>query len=132
MLIYKNRYVPIIPTVLVNGACGIGTGWNTFVPNFDPRDLVVRVRALIEDENAEIEPLVSARTRPPAVLTYVSVCVCIQVPAYKNYGGTLKRIDRTHYECFGRIDVINKDTVEITELPFKRWHSFHQGQLKCR
>jgi DNA topoisomerase-2 len=30
-------YVPIIPMVLVNGADGIGTGWMTKIPNFNPR-----------------------------------------------------------------------------------------------
>lgn len=32
--------MPIVPTVLVNGAEGIGTGWSTSIPNFNPRDLV--------------------------------------------------------------------------------------------
>ena len=30
-------YMPIIPMVLVNGADGIGTGWSTKVPNYNPR-----------------------------------------------------------------------------------------------
>lgn len=29
--------MPIIPMVLVNGADGIGTGWSTKVPNYNPR-----------------------------------------------------------------------------------------------
>ena len=31
------RYMPVVPTVLVNGAEGIGTGWSTSIPNFNPR-----------------------------------------------------------------------------------------------
>lgn len=34
------RYMPVVPTVLVNGAEGIGTGWSTSIPNYNPRDLV--------------------------------------------------------------------------------------------
>merc|ERR1719375_16155 len=30
-------YVPVLPMVLVNGASGIGTGWSTDIPNYDPR-----------------------------------------------------------------------------------------------
>ena len=30
-------YMPIIPMVLVNGADGIGTGWMTKIPNYNPR-----------------------------------------------------------------------------------------------
>ncbi|XP_048568959.1 DNA topoisomerase 2-like [Triticum urartu] len=36
--IEPSWYMPIIPMVLVNGAEGIGTGWSTFVPNYNPRD----------------------------------------------------------------------------------------------
>ena len=33
-------YMPIIPMVLVNGAEGIGTGWSSKVPNYDPREII--------------------------------------------------------------------------------------------
>ena len=33
-------YIPIIPMVLVNGADGIGTGWMTRIPNYNPRQIV--------------------------------------------------------------------------------------------
>jgi len=42
--------------VLVNGGCGIGTGWNTFVPNFEARDLVARVRALMRRASGRVMP----------------------------------------------------------------------------
>jgi len=33
-------YVPIIPLVLINGSDGIGTGWSTSIPNYDPKDVI--------------------------------------------------------------------------------------------
>jgi len=36
--------------VFVNGAEGIGTGWSTKVPCYNPRDLVDNVRRLIKKE----------------------------------------------------------------------------------
>ena len=42
--------MPILPLVLVNGAEGIGTGWSTFIPNFNPRDVVDNLRRLIAGE----------------------------------------------------------------------------------
>jgi DNA topoisomerase-2 len=33
-------YIPIIPTVLINGADGIGTGWSTNIPCYNPREIV--------------------------------------------------------------------------------------------
>ena len=40
-------YCPIIPTVLVNGSEGIGTGYSTFVPSFNPREIVDNVKRLM-------------------------------------------------------------------------------------
>ncbi len=43
---FVHRYMPIIPTVLVNGAEGIGTGWSTSIPNYNPRDIVANLRCV--------------------------------------------------------------------------------------
>jgi len=42
--------MPIIPVVLVNGSEGIGTGWSSYVPNYNPRDVIANVRRLLNDE----------------------------------------------------------------------------------
>lgn len=36
--------------VLINGSEGIGTGWSSFVPNYNPRDIIANVRRLLDDE----------------------------------------------------------------------------------
>jgi DNA topoisomerase-2 len=41
--IEPEYYLPILPMLLVNGSVGIGTGWSTDVPCFNPED-VARVR----------------------------------------------------------------------------------------
>ena len=43
-------YMPVIPTVLINGAEGIGTGWSTSIPNYNARDVINNVRAILNDE----------------------------------------------------------------------------------
>ena len=45
--IEPNHYLPIIPLSLVNGAEGIGTGWSTFIPQHNPRDIVDNIRRLM-------------------------------------------------------------------------------------
>merc|ERR1719183_3490235 len=40
-------YAPIIPMVLVNGALGIGTGWSTEVPNYDPREVIANLKLFL-------------------------------------------------------------------------------------
>ncbi|KDD76869.1 subunit A of DNA gyrase/topoisomerase IV, partial [Helicosporidium sp. ATCC 50920] len=52
-VIEPEWYVPILPTVLLNGAEGIGTGWSTFIPNHNPRDVVDNVRRLLDGQPME-------------------------------------------------------------------------------
>ena len=40
-------YCPIMPMVLVNGCDGIGTGYSTSVPNYNPREIVGNLRRLM-------------------------------------------------------------------------------------
>ena len=42
-------YVPIIPMVLVNGMVGIGTGWSTNIPQYNPVEIIknIKRRALV-------------------------------------------------------------------------------------
>lgn len=42
--------MPILPMVLVNGAEGIGTGWSTSIPNFNPREIVANLKRLMAGE----------------------------------------------------------------------------------
>ena len=52
-------YCPIIPMVLVNGAEGIGTGYSTNVPNYNPREIVTNLKRML----AGIEPEGMVRKR---------------------------------------------------------------------
>jgi len=52
-------YLPIIPTVLVNGAEGIGTAWASKIPNYDVREIVGNIHRMINGD----EPLPMVRTR---------------------------------------------------------------------
>jgi DNA topoisomerase-2 len=42
--IEPTYYLPILPLVLVNGAEGIGTGWSTSIPCFNPREIVENLK----------------------------------------------------------------------------------------
>lgn len=50
-----TRYIPVLPMVLVNGSDGIGTGWSSFVPNYNPSDIVDNLKRKIKGE--EMEPM---------------------------------------------------------------------------
>ncbi|CAL8363224.1 unnamed protein product [Arctogadus glacialis] len=91
-------YIPIIPMVLVNGAEGIGTGWACKLPNYDPREIVNNIHRMLSHQ----DPLP-------------------MLPRYKNFKGVIHEVGQNQYLVSGEISVIDKNTVEITELPVRTW-----------
>lgn len=53
-MVEPEFYIPVIPMVLVNGAEGIGTGWSTNVPNYNPRDIIVQIRRKIKGQDFQM------------------------------------------------------------------------------
>ncbi|OWM78385.1 DNA topoisomerase 2 [Punica granatum] len=95
-------FVPIIPTVLVNGSEGIGTGWSSYIPNYNPRDIINNVRRLLNGEM--MEPM---------------------DPWYRGFKGTIEKTATKEagdsYTVHGIMEEINETTLRITELPIRRW-----------
>ena len=86
--------------VLVNGSEGIGTGWSTNIPSFNPDDIVRNIRHLMDDE--ELEPL---------------------YPWFRGWTGTVEIVEKQRYRMYGRIEQVGPNKLEITELPAKTWTS---------
>ena len=56
-MVEPNNYMPVIPLVLVNGAAGIGTGWSTNIPSYNPRDIIDYIKNKIhERESIKLKP----------------------------------------------------------------------------
>ncbi|XP_049606373.1 DNA topoisomerase 2-beta isoform X2 [Syngnathus scovelli] len=91
-------YIPIIPMVLVNGAEGIGTGWACKIPNYDPREIVNNIGRMLNHQD------------PLAML-----------PRYKNFKGVIDELGPNQYLVSGEVSVLDKNTIEITELPVRTW-----------
>jgi DNA topoisomerase-2 len=51
MAIEPEYYAPIIPMILVNGATGIGTGFSTEIPCFNPIDIINNLLGMLENKN---------------------------------------------------------------------------------
>ncbi|XP_028316956.1 DNA topoisomerase 2-beta isoform X2 [Gouania willdenowi] len=101
-------YIPIIPMVLVNGAEGIGTGWACKIPNYDVREIVNNLIRLLNHQ----EPLP-------------------MLPKYKNFKGVIHEVGQNQYLVSGEISVIDKNTIEITELPIRTWtQSYKESVLE--
>jgi DNA topoisomerase-2 len=50
MEVEPKYFVPILPTILLNGAEGIGTGWSTSIPSYDPVQLAKQVVTRIKND----------------------------------------------------------------------------------
>lgn len=93
-IVEPKYYVPILPMVLVNGALGIGSGWSSTIPSFNPLDVMKCVRNWIEGNPTGAEDL---------------------VPWYRGYIGEIKKDDKK-FISHGKIDRVAKKVV-ITEIP---------------
>lgn len=91
-------YLPVIPMLLVNGGEGIGTGWSTNIPSYNPIDLVKNIRRLMNGQ--ELEEL---------------------VPWYRGWEGEIEKISDGKFKIKGTIEQIDEKTLEITEIPIKTW-----------
>jgi DNA topoisomerase-2 len=49
-LIEPHHFLPVVPLCVINGAEGVATGWATFVPCHNPKDVVKWLRARIAGE----------------------------------------------------------------------------------
>eukprot|EP00944_MAST-04C_sp_MAST-4C-sp1_P008622 g8622.t1 len=100
-LVEPEMYVPVIPMALVNGIEGIGTGWSTSVPMYNPLHLI---EWLIDDIDGKAKEKL--------------------VPWARGFTGKIRPRSTPKgmsFESVGKVDVKNTSTVEITELPVGRW-----------
>ncbi|KAJ7037442.1 DNA topoisomerase II [Mycena alexandri] len=96
-IVEPEWYMPVVPLVLINGAEGIGTGWSTNVPCFNPDEIVANLRRKMNDE--EMVPM---------------------HPWWRGYNGVIKPTAKNKYDVFGVVKKIDATTVEITELPIHK------------
>uniref|UniRef100_A0AAQ5ZQH6 DNA topoisomerase 2 n=1 Tax=Amphiprion ocellaris TaxID=80972 RepID=A0AAQ5ZQH6_AMPOC len=99
-------YLPIIPTVLVNGIEGIGTGWASKIPNFDVREIITNIHRMLNNE----EPLP-------------------MLPNYKGFRGTIEQVMENQYMNSGEVSIIDSTTIEISELPVKSWTQVYKENV---
>ena len=105
--IEPESYMPIIPMLLVNGSDGIGTGWSTSVPTYNPRDLIENLKRLLKGEMMEE-----------------------MHPWYRGFNGDIRSKsgrDAANYSMYGNIEQIDDSTILISELPIGKWtHDYKQ------
>ena len=57
-MVEPEYYLPVLPLLLVNGCVGIGTGFSTDIPPYNPSDLIRLLRDRLEGRLASLNPVV--------------------------------------------------------------------------
>jgi DNA topoisomerase-2 len=106
-IVEPKNYYPILPMVLVNGTNGIGTGYSTNIPQYNPLDLIKNIREYLDNKPFdELDEL---------------------LPWYRGFTGKIEKKpknkprDKESYNFLGVTIIVNENTIKITELPIGVW-----------
>jgi DNA topoisomerase-2 len=120
--IEPEYYIPIIPMILVNGGVGIGTGFSTNIPQFNPSDIIT---ACIHICNSIA---VSPNDDTHALIDRIEIAEFI--PWYLGFTGNIEKGAKGTYQSKGVYRWIDENTLEITELPVGMWTEDYKELLE--
>ncbi|TKX21256.1 DNA topoisomerase-like protein 2 [Elsinoe australis] len=109
--IEPETYVPIIPMILVNGADGIGTGWSTQIPNYNPEDIIENLKLRMKGSKEDMLPM---------------------KPWFRGFKGEISELPDRRYKINGihEVDEV-KNEVIVTELPVRQWTQDMKDRLEA-
>ena len=105
--IEPRYYVPIIPMILINGCEGIGTGFSTKIPCYNPVEIVNNLKNMMNGE--EIKEM---------------------SPWYRGYNGNIIKLNDSTYISRGKYSFVDTNTVIIDELPIGVWTDNYKELLE--
>ena len=112
MRIEPNYYLPIIPVVLINGAEGIGTGFSTKCPQYNPIDIINIIMRKLNNECSQKD--------------YEEL-----IPWYSLFEGTVKQdeIEKNTYNIKGNYEIRDNHLI-VSELPIGEWTTNYKEFLE--
>lgn len=110
MRIEPDWYCPVIPIVLVNGSEGIGTGWSSSVPCYNPSDIIANIRRLLNEE--PLKPM---------------------HPWYRGFRGSIVPVENAKsYDVYGTLRKGSADSsFVVSELPIRSWTTPYKEFLEA-
>ncbi|KAJ5379735.1 DNA topoisomerase 2 [Penicillium cataractarum] len=105
--IEPETYMPVVPMILINGADGIGTGWSSSIPNYNPEDIVANLNRLMDGQDT----------------------VPMQ-PWFRGFTGEVVDLGGDRFKFSGIIKETGDKEVEITELPIRTWTQDFKDKLE--
>jgi len=106
--IEPEHYIPIIPMALVNGALGIGTGFSTNVPCYNPKDIVKSLKMMLDGDDGEMVTL---------------------EPWYCGFNGKIE-LQANKYVSKGKWKRVAPTKIQVTELPIGFWTEDFKSMLE--
>jgi DNA topoisomerase-2 len=107
LLVEPKYYCPILPTILINGSKGIGTGYSSDIPMYNPLDLLKNIKNLINGK--ELKEI---------------------APWYYGFQGEIIKVNNKQYISKGKYNIVNYKTLEVTELPIGMWTEDYKNFLE--
>jgi DNA topoisomerase-2 len=142
-------YVPIIPMVLVNGGKGIGTGFSTSIPCYDPLVIISYLKQIMDTGSPSISEkdfvpyyegfkgtIVSASARDLEAASDVLDEVLDEVEGETSVNKKGKKKASSAAKTEGKFivtgvyEIVGTDQVRITELPIGTWTNDYKDFLE--
>lgn len=105
--IEPEAYVPVVPMLLINGSDGIGTGWSSSIPNYNPEEVVDNLRRRMDGE--DFQPM---------------------KPWFRGFKGEVIANGPDRWKFTGIIKQTKDNEVEISELPVRMWTQDFKEKLE--
>jgi len=116
-------YVPIIPMILVNGTLGIGTGWSSNIPCYNPLDLISCIKEWLDNGCKGFE-----------VDENISISLLSEIkPWYRGQKGEMTSEGDGKFTSWGKMTEEKKGEkklIHVTELPVGLWTSAFKESLE--
>jgi DNA topoisomerase-2 len=102
-LVEPEYYLPVVPLIALNGSVGIGTGFSTDIPPYNPADIVSLMRSRLSGKL----PTLAGRDLDPW---------------WCGFKGVQRRLDPTTWSTQGTYTLDeDKKTITLDELPVGTW-----------
>lgn len=109
--IEPEYYLPILPTVLINGSVGIGTGWSCDIPCFNPLDLINCVKLWLKMDGKNV-----VENKDNLMISSFPEIS----PWYRGFKGEIIKEKDNYYTSHGIIEKYPNGKLVI-ELPVGKW-----------
>jgi len=128
--IEPEYYIPVIPMILVNGGIGIGTGYSTNVPQYNPSEIIDTCKLIC---NVIKSSKITVKKEEDLDMVYDTLSALEMeniIPYYLGFKGTIEKAEKNSYISKGVYRWVDDQTVEITELPIGTWTEDYKDFLE--